>query len=49
MGRVTGSFLQPTTEPQRGARGVWSEVLLDWPRGSQVALHRVPDRLGASQ
>ena len=29
VGRVTGSFLQPTTEPQRGARGVWSEVLLD--------------------
>ena len=28
-GRVTGSFLQPTTEPQRGAQGVWSEVLLD--------------------
>ena len=26
VGRVTGSFLQPTTEP---ARGVWSEVLLD--------------------
>ena len=49
MGWVTGSFLQPTTEPQMGARGVWSEVLLDWPRGSQVALHRVPDWLGASQ
>ena len=29
VGRVTDSFLQPTTEPQRGARGVWSEVLLD--------------------
>ena len=29
MGQVTGSFLQPTTEPQRGARGMWSEVLLD--------------------
>ena len=29
VGRVTGSFLQPMTEPQRGARGVWSEVLLD--------------------
>ena len=29
MGLVTSSFLQPTTEPQRGARGVWSEVLLD--------------------
>ena len=29
VGRVTGSFLQPTTEPQRGARGMWSEVLLD--------------------
>ena len=29
VGRVTGSFLQPTTEPQRGPRGVWSEVLLD--------------------
>ena len=28
-GRVTSSFLPPTTEPQRGARGVWSEVLLD--------------------
>ena len=26
---VTCSFLQPRTEPQRGARGVWSEVLLD--------------------
>ena len=49
VGQVTGSFLQPTTEPQRGAQGVWSEVLLDWPRGSQVALHGVPDWLGASQ
>ena len=29
VGRVTCSFLPPTTEPQRGARGVWSEVLLD--------------------
>ena len=29
VGWVTGSFLQPTTEPQRGARGVWSGVLLD--------------------
>ena len=29
VGQVTGSFLQPTTEPQKGARGVWSEVLLD--------------------
>ena len=26
VGRVTCGFLQPTTEPQRGARGVWSEV-----------------------
>ena len=26
VGQVTGSFLQPTTKPQRGARGVWSEV-----------------------
>ena len=24
-----GTFLQPTTEHQRGAQGVWSEVLLD--------------------
>ena len=29
MGGVTGSFLQATTEPEGGARGVWSEVLLD--------------------
>ena len=29
VGWVTSSFLQPTTEPQRGARGVWSVVLLD--------------------
>ena len=29
VGRVTCSFLPPTTEPQRGAQGVWSEVLLD--------------------
>ena len=29
VGRMTGSFLRPTTEPQRGAWGVWSEVLLD--------------------
>ena len=29
VGRVTCSFLPPTTEPQRGAWGVWSEVLLD--------------------
>ena len=28
VGRVSGSFLRPTTEPQRGARGMWSEVLL---------------------
>ena len=29
VGRVTCSFLPPTTEPQKGAQGVWSEVLLD--------------------
>ena len=29
VGRVTGSFLQPTTEPQRGARGMWPVALLD--------------------
>ena len=29
VGRWTGSFLQPTIEPQRSAQGVWSEVLLD--------------------
>ena len=45
VGQVTCGFLQPTTEPQGGARGVWSEVLLDRPRGSRVALHRVPERV----
>ena len=29
VGRVTCGFLRPTTEPPRGAQGVWSEALLD--------------------
>ena len=29
VGRVTCGFLQPTTEPQRGARGMWPVALLD--------------------
>ena len=33
VGRVTGRFLQPTTEPQRGARGVWSQCSLTDPEG----------------
>ena len=48
VGQVTHGFLWPTTEPQRGAWGVWPEGLVDGPRGSQVALHRVADRLWAS-
>ena len=29
VGRVTCGLLQPTTEPQRGARGMWPVTLLD--------------------
>ena len=29
VGQVSCGFLQPTTEPQRGARGVWSKALVD--------------------
>ena len=29
VGQVTCSFLHPTTAPQMGARGVWSEALLN--------------------
>ena len=44
VGRETCGLLQPTTEPQRGTRGMWPMALLDSPRGSQVALHTMHGR-----